>query len=150
MLQSQTPTQISTTPSQAEIDAAPELEDVEVGDLMFANMLNLSGGESGQDHDPVQKQLGPWRFKNPTTDILEVSIFSSPRSIIRLILSRLSSLQDNTFVFLNKSVDVQKRRKHFSESGGKHRKAFTYDPDVSVSHFIPKIVKAASLKESEC
>ncbi|KNZ57150.1 hypothetical protein VP01_2228g1 [Puccinia sorghi] len=125
MLQSQTPTQISTTPSQAEIDAAPELEDVEVGDLMFANMLNLSGGESGQDHDPVQKQLGPWRFKNPTTDILE----------------------DNTFVFLNKSVDVQKRRKHFSESGGKHRKAFTYDPDVSVSHFIPKIVKAASLKE---
>jgi len=114
---SQSQTQISKTPSQAEIDAAPELEDVEVGDLMFANMLNLSGGESSQNHDPVQEQLGPWRFKNPTTDILE----------------------DNTFVFLNKSVDVQKRRKHFSESGGKHRKAFTYDPDVvyATSFFSP-------------
>jgi len=117
ILMSQSQTQISKTPSQAEIDAAPELEDVEVGDLMFANMLNLSGGESSQNHDPVQEQLGPWRFKNPTTDILE----------------------DNTFVFLNKSVDVQKRRKHFSESGGKHRKAFTYDPDVvyATSFFSP-------------
>lgn len=38
--------------------------------------------------------------------------------------------QDNTFVFLNKSVDVQKRRKYFSESFGKHLKEFIYDPDV--------------------
>jgi hypothetical protein len=67
-------TQTSTAPSQAEIDEAPELEDVEVGDLMFANMLNLAG-ESSQSHDPVQEQLGPWRFKNPTTDILEVGFF---------------------------------------------------------------------------
>ncbi|EFP74669.2 uncharacterized protein PGTG_00625 [Puccinia graminis f. sp. tritici CRL 75-36-700-3] len=109
-------TQTSTAPSQAEIDEAPELEDVEVGDLMFANMLNLAG-ESPQSHDPVQEQLGPWRFKNPTTDILE----------------------DNTFVFLDKSVNVQKRRKHFSENGGKFRKAFTYDPDVvyATSFFSP-------------
>ncbi|KAH9441659.1 hypothetical protein Pst134EA_032711 [Puccinia striiformis f. sp. tritici] len=114
MTQSQT--QTSTTPSQAEIDEAPELEDVEVGDLMLANMLNIAG-ESSQNHDPVQEQLGPWRFKNPTTDILE----------------------DNTFVFLNNSVNVQKRRKHFSENGGKYRKAFTYDPDVvyATSFFSP-------------
>lgn len=113
---SKTHTQISTTPSQAEIAEAPELEDVEVGDLMFANMLNLAGESSGK-RDPVQHQLGPWRFKNPTTDILE----------------------DNTFVFLNQSVNVQKRRKHFSESNGKHRKAFTYDPDVvyATSFFSP-------------
>ncbi|PLW58065.1 hypothetical protein PCANC_00624 [Puccinia coronata f. sp. avenae] len=113
---SQSQTQISSSPSQAEIDEAPELEDVEVGDLMFANMLNIAG-DSSQNQDPIQMQLGPWRFKNPTTDILE----------------------DNTFVFLNKSVDVQKRRKHFSEGGGKHRKAFTYDPDVvyATSFFSP-------------
>lgn len=109
----------ATSPSQAQIDEAPELEDVEVGDLLFANMLNIAGDPAVHhpNQDPVQMQLGPWRFKNPTTDILE----------------------DNTFVFLNKSVDVQKRRKHFSEGGGKHRKAFTYDPDVvyATSFFSP-------------
>lgn len=101
------------------------LEDVEVGDLMFANMLNLApdtttttaSAAAAASQDPVQELLGPWRFKNPTTDILE----------------------DNTFVFLDKSVNVQKRRKHFSESGGKHRKAFVYDPDVvyATSFFSP-------------
>ncbi|KAI8457501.1 hypothetical protein BY996DRAFT_642436 [Phakopsora pachyrhizi] len=103
--------------TQAEIDQAPELKDVEVGDLMFANMLNLSGDSGKNGKDFVEKQLGPWRFGDPTTDILE----------------------DNTFVFLNKSVDVQKRRKFFSEGNGKHRKSFTYDPDVvyATSFFSP-------------
>ncbi|OAV85108.1 hypothetical protein PTTG_30784 [Puccinia triticina 1-1 BBBD Race 1] len=92
---------------------------------MFANMLNLApdtttttaSAAAAASQDPVQELLGPWRFKNPTTDILE----------------------DNTFVFLDKSVNVQKRRKHFSESGGKHRKAFVYDPDVvyATSFFSP-------------
>ncbi|MBW0537397.1 hypothetical protein O181_077112 [Austropuccinia psidii MF-1] len=102
-------------PSQKEIDEAPELEDVEEGDLMFAHMLNLP--EDLTNFDSVKDQLGPWRFKNQTTDILE----------------------DNTFVFLNKSVNVQKRRKHFSEGNGKHRKSFTYDPDIvyATSFFSP-------------
>ncbi|WAR52051.1 hypothetical protein PtB15_1B490 [Puccinia triticina] len=121
----QTSSPTLASPSQTEIDEAPVLEDVEVGDLMFANMLNLApdtttttaSAAAAASQDPVQELLGPWRFKNPTTDILE----------------------DNTFVFLDKSVNVQKRRKHFSESGGKHRKAFVYDPDVvyATSFFSP-------------
>jgi hypothetical protein len=69
----------ATSPSQAQIDEAPELEDVEVGDLLFANMLNIAGDPAVHhpNQDPVQMQLGPWRFKNPTTDILEVSFLFS-------------------------------------------------------------------------
>ncbi|KAG0150974.1 hypothetical protein CROQUDRAFT_632458 [Cronartium quercuum f. sp. fusiforme G11] len=101
-------------PTKHEIERAPVLEDVEKGDLMFADMLNVPEDAFA---DEVGGELGPWRFRNPTTDILE----------------------DNTFVFLNKSVDVQKRRKYFSEAYGKHRKAFTYDPDVvyATSFFSP-------------
>ncbi|EGG03239.1 uncharacterized protein MELLADRAFT_109368 [Melampsora larici-populina 98AG31] len=103
-------------PTQKQIDAAPALKDVEKGDLMFGDMLNFVLDDD-PFQDQVHSQLGPWRFRNPTTDILE----------------------DNTFVFLNKSVDVQKRRKYFSESYGKHRKEFIYDPDVvyATSFFSP-------------
>ncbi|KAH9811925.1 hypothetical protein DFH28DRAFT_426680 [Melampsora americana] len=107
---------IERGPSQSQIDSAPALKDVEKGDLMFGDMLNLLLDDD-PFQDKVHSQLGPWRFRNPTTDILE----------------------DNTFVFLNKSVDVQKRRKYFSESYGKHRKEFIYDPDVvyATSFFSP-------------
>ncbi|KAI3625473.1 hypothetical protein CBS9595_000834 [Malassezia furfur] len=65
------------------------------------NNVNLSGMERS-----VEQQLGPWRFSDPGADMIE----------------------DNAFVFVDKSVSVPERRKHFANT--KNRKDFKYDPNV--------------------
>ncbi|EPQ31830.1 uncharacterized protein PFL1_00029 [Pseudozyma flocculosa PF-1] len=50
--------------------------------------------------------LGPWRFSDPGTDMVE----------------------DNAFIFTNKSLPVPKRRRYFADA--RHRDDFHYDPDV--------------------
>lgn len=59
-----------------------------------------------QGEQTVEQQLGPWRFADPGADMVE----------------------DNAFVFLNESVSVPHRRKHFADV--KNRKDFKYDPNV--------------------
>lgn len=84
-------------------EGIPELRHLSKGDLTYADALKLP---SVNTTDPIEAQLGPWRFASDTTEPME----------------------DNTFVFLDQSVPVPKRRKHFSkEAPLKH---FTYDPDV--------------------
>jgi hypothetical protein len=81
----------------------PELKGLAKGDLTWADTLRLP---SVNKEDPVEAQLGPWRFENPASEPME----------------------DNTFVFLDQNVPVAKRRKHFSKADS--LKSFTYDPDV--------------------
>ncbi|PKI84923.1 hypothetical protein MVES_001070 [Malassezia vespertilionis] len=54
----------------------------------------------------IEHMLGPWRFTDPATDMIE----------------------DNAFVFINESVSVPRRRKHFASV--QSRLDFKYDPDV--------------------
>lgn len=82
-----------------------DLKGLAKGDLTWADTLRLP---SVNQQDPVEAQLGPWRFENPASEPME----------------------DNTFVFLDQNVPVSKRRKHFSKA--ESLKSFTYDPDVSV------------------
>lgn len=57
-------------------------------------------------HSKLDDKLGPWRFADPGTDMVE----------------------DNAFIFTTHSLPVPKRRKHFAAV--KHREEFHYDPDV--------------------
>ena len=54
----------------------------------------------------LDAELGPWRFSDPGSDMLE----------------------DNAFIFVDESVSVPQRRHYFADS--KHREEFVYDPDV--------------------
>lgn len=54
----------------------------------------------------LDHQLGPWRFNDPGSDMVE----------------------DNAFIFKNESVSVPRRRKHFANE--QNRKVFRYSPDV--------------------
>lgn len=54
----------------------------------------------------LDEWLGPWRFADPSADMVE----------------------DNAFIFTDRSVSVPKRRKHFADE--KHRKDFVYDPNI--------------------
>lgn len=60
-----------------------------------------SAVESKLDHE-----LGPWRFSDPGTDMVE----------------------DNAFIFTDQSVSVPQRRRHFANT--RHRHDFKYDPDI--------------------
>ncbi|KDN49940.1 hypothetical protein K437DRAFT_74193 [Tilletiaria anomala UBC 951] len=65
------------------------------------------GGESDAEwHSTLDEELGPWRFSDPGTDMIE----------------------DNAFIFTHESVSVPRRRKYFADA--KHREDFVYDPDV--------------------
>ncbi|BGP34534.1 hypothetical protein JCM10296v2_006356 [Rhodotorula toruloides] len=67
----------------------------------------------------VQKALGAWRFADEEIDVTE----------------------DTNFVFLDPDHprSIAQRRKHFCVDNGKHRKEFTYDPDIiyTASFFVP-------------
>lgn len=66
-----------------------------------------AGGKSAHTfHSKLDDQLGPWRFADPGTDMVE----------------------DNAFIFTTHSLPVPKRRKHFAAP--KNREEFHYDPDV--------------------
>lgn len=73
--------------------------------LMRLNMTP-SPATSLHRHSTLDEWLGPWRFADPSADMVE----------------------DNAFIFTDRTLSVPKRRKHFSDEN--HRKAFVYDPDV--------------------
>lgn len=98
-----TPLPVKHTDSFPIMSSIPELKDLRKGDLAFANTLRLPNVDIA---DPVEKQLGPWRFSSTAAEPME----------------------DNTFVFLDQNVPVPKRRKHFSRSEALTN--FTYDSDV--------------------
>lgn len=54
----------------------------------------------------LDDELGPWRFDDPGTDMVE----------------------DNAFIFTHDSLSVPKRRKYFANK--EHRQKFVYNPDV--------------------
>ncbi|SJX60137.1 uncharacterized protein SRS1_11450 [Sporisorium reilianum f. sp. reilianum] len=69
-----------------------------------ANGANGSNGAASTSK--LDEQLGPWRFADPGTDMIE----------------------DNAFIFTTQSLPVPRRRKHFASE--KNRLDFHYDPDV--------------------
>lgn len=71
-----------------------------------SDMSILSPGATPSEPSRLDTVLGPWRFADPSSDMIE----------------------DNAFVFTHESVSVPKRRKHFANE--QNRKNFTYDPDV--------------------
>ena len=74
------------------------------GDFKLANALSHPSSNSYESK--LDAELGPWRFTDPGTDMIE----------------------DNAFIFTNQSLPVPKRRRHFASE--KARKDFQYDPDV--------------------
>lgn len=60
----------------------------------------------GEWQSQLEEELGPWRFEDPGTDMVE----------------------DNAFIFTHESLSVPKRRKYFANK--EHRKKFIYHPDV--------------------
>lgn len=95
--------------SSTSVDMAslPVLKGLAKGDLCFANTLHLPTVDAS---DAVEAQLGPWRFSSQAAEPME----------------------DNTFVFLNESVPIPKRRKYFSKQDSLQK--FTYDPNMLVWH----------------
>lgn len=84
-------------------NGAPELKGLVPGELAWAETLNLPKVNM---EDPIEAQIGPWRFANPAVEPME----------------------DNTFVFLDRNLPVAKRRKYFSKS--EHLRQFNYDSDM--------------------
>lgn len=68
-------TSLSKTNAPLDVAHAPELKDVDEGDLGFADQLHHLPASHGDHSDPVEDQLGPWRFGDPTTDLLEDNTF---------------------------------------------------------------------------
>ncbi|TKY90136.1 hypothetical protein EX895_000134 [Sporisorium graminicola] len=67
---------------------------------------STNGSTAAAAPSKLDEQLGPWRFADPGTDMIE----------------------DNAFIFTTQSFPVPRRRKHFASE--KNRLDFHYDPDV--------------------
>ena len=97
-----------------EMEESAKSDGLKDGDFKLADTLahtHLSRSSSAQGgsssaSDKLDEQLGPWRFADPATDMIE----------------------DNAFIFTTQSLPVPKRRKHFASE--KNRLDFHYDPDV--------------------
>ncbi|KAE8225416.1 hypothetical protein CF326_g7872 [Tilletia indica] len=99
------PTDVRTEMEQAAKKDGLQSKDFKLADALHHNKVGRSGGADGWA-SKLDDQLGPWRFSDPSTDMLE----------------------DNAFIFTNSSLPVPRRRKHFANS--KNRLDFKYDPDV--------------------
>lgn len=103
-----------TTDIRTEAERSAKTDGLKGGDFRLAEDLHrkarLSEGGSGHSgphwESKLDDQLGPWRFDDAGTDMVE----------------------DNAFIFTNESLPVAKRRKHFASV--ENRKKFVYDPDV--------------------
>ncbi|EST09741.1 Protein of unknown function DUF1769 [Kalmanozyma brasiliensis GHG001] len=102
-----------TTSIRHEMEESAKSDGLKDGDFKLADTLShthLSRSSSAQSSrsspSKLDEQLGPWRFADPSTDMIE----------------------DNAFIFTTQSLPVPRRRKHFASE--KNRLDFTYDPDV--------------------
>ncbi|SNX81416.1 uncharacterized protein MEPE_00121 [Melanopsichium pennsylvanicum] len=105
---------IATTVRQ-EMEESAKSDGLKDGDFKLADMLaqthmsrsnSAQGGSKPTGSSKLEEQLGPWRFSDPGTDMIE----------------------DNAFIFTTQSLAVPRRRKHFASE--KNRLDFHYDPDV--------------------
>lgn len=80
--------------------------DFKLADTLSHTHISRSNSAQGNSSSPLDDQLGPWRFADPATDMIE----------------------DNAFIFTTQSLPVPRRRKHFASE--KNRLEFSYDPDV--------------------
>ncbi|KAL9935572.1 hypothetical protein V8E36_005920 [Tilletia maclaganii] len=89
-------------------------KDFKLADEVHHQKMTQSNSSDGWK-SKLDDELGPWRFSDPSTDMLE----------------------DNAFIFTNQSLPVPRRRRHFANQ--KNRLEFKYDPDVvyAASFFTP-------------
>ncbi|KAN0066574.1 hypothetical protein ACQY0O_000668 [Thecaphora frezii] len=80
-------------------------EDFKLADS-FARASVSASSRNGSARSRLDDALGPWRFEDPSVDLIE----------------------DNAFIFTTQSLPVPKRRKYFADV--KNRERFEYDPDV--------------------
>ncbi|PWZ02939.1 hypothetical protein BCV70DRAFT_183446 [Testicularia cyperi] len=107
-----------TTNVRQEMEESAKSDGLRDGDFKLADALaqthlhakrdgsSSSSGEAVAVSSKLDDQLGPWKFADPGTDMIE----------------------DNAFIFTTQSLPVPKRRKHFANE--KNRLDFHYDPDV--------------------
>lgn len=74
--------------------------------MLERRYMTPSPASSLHQNSSLNEKLGPWRFSDPSSDMVE----------------------DNAFIFKTESVSVPKRRKYFSDEA--HRKSFVYHPDI--------------------
>ena len=103
------------TSVRQEMEESAKSDGLKDGDFKLADMLahthihrsgSAQGGAKAVPSSKLDEQLGPWRFSDPGTDMIE----------------------DNAFTFTTQSLPVPRRRKHFASE--KNRLDFHYDPDV--------------------
>lgn len=107
------------TATRREMEKFAQIDGLTEGDFKLADRLRQThlnspppvgaGPDQHLSESKLDGELGPWRFSDPATDMIE----------------------DNAFIFTNESVSVAKRRKHFADT--KHREDFVYDPGASIS-----------------
>ncbi|PWN23865.1 hypothetical protein BCV69DRAFT_244036 [Microstroma glucosiphilum] len=104
------PLQRITTQVRTEAQKAAASDGLKSDDFRLADDLNRKARLSSDSHSKwsskLDDQLGPWRFSEPGTDMVE----------------------DNAFIFTTHSLSVPKRRKYFTSE--ENRKNFEYDPDI--------------------
>lgn len=103
------------TSVRQEMEESAKSDGLKDGDFKLADALahthisngtNAQDGRKGASPSKLDEQLGPWRFADPGTDMIE----------------------DNAFIFTTRSLPVPRRRKYFASE--KNRLEFQYDPDV--------------------
>lgn len=102
------PLQRITTDVRKEAEMSAKSDGLTDNDFRLADDFNrkVRTKDTQQWQSKLEDQLGPWRFDDPDTDMVE----------------------DNAFIFTNDSLSVPKRRKYFANK--EHRKEFVYNPDV--------------------
>lgn len=94
-----------TTNIRSEAERTAKTDGLREEDFKLADELQRKT-RLGDWESKLDDKLGPWRFQDPGTDMVE----------------------DNAFIFTNESLSVPKRRKHFAKQ--ENRESFKYDPDV--------------------
>lgn len=109
-----------------------EEKDFKLADELMNHLhLNHSSSNDKEWKSKLDEQLGPYRFSDPSTDMMEgeslpkYEPFSFCYQTSNLFLY---PLPDNAFIFKWDSVPVPKRRKHFADA--QVREDFIYDPDI--------------------
>lgn len=87
-------------------DSERSVREAALVSMMTRMSMTPSPAMSLSNQSTLDDLLGPWRFADPSSDMVE----------------------DNAFIFTDTSVSVPKRRKHFADV--KNRRSFIYDPNI--------------------